>query len=267
MGWMFDKVVRLIARPQRPPNHCEPFTRNDSTALRDTLRPGDVFLVKGRGRISGGIRYLNQSTWSHSALYIGPMAGVATEGEPHVPIEANVDEGVVSASLSKYLNCQTHICRPVGLSEADCGKVCRYASERIGLGYDFKNVIDLMRYLFPWPVTQRGRHRTIALGSGNASRIICSSRIAQEFDAVHYPILPKITRIKSQTARREIADSSLYAPREFDISPHFMVVKPTLATIKTCIGLIFFGFTPQRIERVHDSEPGSPSGLPLSVPT
>ena len=111
MGWIFDNVVRLIARPQRPPNHCEPFTRNDSTALRDTLRPGDVFLVKGKGRISGGIRYLNQSTWSHSALYIGPMAGVATEGEPHVPIEANVDEGVVSASLSKYLNCQTHICR------------------------------------------------------------------------------------------------------------------------------------------------------------
>jgi hypothetical protein len=71
---------------------------------------------------------------------------------------------------------------------------------------------------------------------------------------------------REPTARREIADSSLYAPREFDISPHFMVVKPTLATIKTCIGLIFFGFTPQRIERVHDSEPGSPSGLPLSVP-
>jgi hypothetical protein len=155
----------------------------------------------------------------------------------------------------------------VGLSEADCGRVCRYASERIGLGYDFKNVIDLMRYLFPCPVTQRGRHRTIALGSRNASRIICSSRIAQEFDAVHYPILPKIMRTESQTARREIADSSLYAPREFDISPHFMAVKPTFATIKTCIGLIFFGFTPQRIERVHDREAGSPSGLPLSVPT
>ena len=36
----------------------------------------------------------------------------------------------------------------------------------------------------------------------------------------------------SQTARREIAEirhSSLYAPRDFDISPYFMVVKPTLA--------------------------------------
>jgi hypothetical protein len=120
----------------------------------------------------------------------------------------------------------------VGLSEADCEKVCQYVSERIGLGYDLKNIIDLMRYLFPWPVTQRWRRRMIALGSGDPSRIICSSLIAQAFDAVRYPILPKITRVESRTAQREIAEnrhSSLYAPRDFDISPYFMVVKPTLA--------------------------------------
>jgi hypothetical protein len=205
---------------------------NDLTALRDTLRPGDVLLVEGKGHISGIIKYVTQSTWSHSALYVGPMAGAATDGESHVLIEANIDEGVVSVPLSKYLHCQTRICRPVGLSEADCEKVCRYASERIGLGYDFKNVIDLMRYLFPWPVTQRRRRRTIALGSGDASRIICSSLIAQAFDAVRYPILPKITRAESRTALYEIAEirhSSLYAPRDFDISPYFIVVKPTLA--------------------------------------
>jgi hypothetical protein len=232
MGWMFDIVGRLIARLQEPANHCESFTVEDSTALRDTLRPGDVLLVEGKGRISGSIKYLTQSSWSHSALYVGPIAGAATDGKPHVLIEANIDEGVVSAPLSKYLHCQTRICRPVGLSEADCEKVCRYAYERIGLSYDFKNVIDLMRYLFPWPVTQRRHRRTIALGSGDASRIICSSLIAQAFDAVRYPILPKITRVESQTAPREIAEirhSSFYSPRDFDVSPYFMVVKPTLA--------------------------------------
>jgi Permuted papain-like amidase enzyme, YaeF/YiiX, C92 family len=232
MGWMFDIVGRLIARLQEPANHCESFTVEDSTALRDTLRPGDVLLVEGKGRISGSIKYLTQSSWSHSALYVGPIAGAATDGKPHVLIEANIDEGIVSAPLSKYLHCQTRICRPVGLSEADCEKVCRYAYERIGLSYDFKNVIDLMRYLFPWPVTQRRHRRTIALGSGDASRIICSSLIAQAFDAVRYPILPKITRVESQTAPREIAEirhSSFYSPRDFDVSPYFMVVKPTLA--------------------------------------
>jgi Permuted papain-like amidase enzyme, YaeF/YiiX, C92 family len=229
---MFDCVGRLIARFQKPAERCEPFMANDSTALRDTLRPGDVLLVEGKGRISGGIKYLTQSTWSHSALYVGPIAGAATDGEPHVLIEANIDEGVVSAPLSKYLQCQTRICRPVGLSKADCEEVCRYASERIGLGYDFKNVIDLMRYLLPWPTTQRWRRRTVALGSGDASRIICSALIAQAFDSVRYPILPKITRVESQTRPHEIAEMrhpSLYAPRDFDISPYFMVVKPTLA--------------------------------------
>ena len=213
---MFDNVGRLIARLEKPAN-CEPFTQNDATALRDTLRPGDVLLVEGKSRISGSIKYLTQSTWSHSALYVGPIAGAETEGEPHVLIEANIDEGVVSAPLSKYLHCQTRICRPVGLSEEDCKKVCRYASERIGFGYDFKNVIDLMRYLFPWPMTKRWRRRTIALGSGDASRIICSSLIAQAFEAVRYPILPKITRIESQTAaarnRRDPSRVTLCAAR------------------------------------------------------
>jgi hypothetical protein len=39
MGWMIDSVGRLIARLQKPANHGEPLTPNDSTALRDTLRP------------------------------------------------------------------------------------------------------------------------------------------------------------------------------------------------------------------------------------
>jgi hypothetical protein len=231
MGSLFGNVGRLIARLQQPVN-CEPSAPNDLTALRETLRPGDVLLVEGKGRISGSIKYLTQSAWSHSALYVGPIADAETEGEPHVLIEANIDEGVVSAPLSKYLHCRTRICRPVGLTQADCETVCRYASERIGLGYDFKNVIDLMRYLLPSPVTQRWRRRTIALGSGNTSRIICSSLIAQAFDAVRYPILPEIKRVEGQTGRREVAEirhSSFYAPRDFDISPYFMVVKPTLA--------------------------------------
>ena len=60
---------------------------------------------------------------------------------------------------------------------------------------------------------------------------LCSALIAQAFEHVHYPILPKVTRLKSETARRDILEirhSSLYAPREFDISPYFALVKPTI---------------------------------------
>jgi hypothetical protein len=71
----------------------------------------------------------------------------------------------------------------------------------------------------------------MALGSGHPTRIICSALIAQAFEYVRYPILPKVTRLESEAARREILEirhSSLYAPRDFDISPYFEVVKPTI---------------------------------------
>ena len=104
MGWMFDRIGRLIVRLQGRAKNREPFTPGDWTGLRDTLRPGDVLLVEGKGRFSGSIKYLTQSTWSHSALYVGPIAGAATDGEPHVLIEAN------STKVSCRRRCQ-NICR------------------------------------------------------------------------------------------------------------------------------------------------------------
>jgi hypothetical protein len=226
--------LRLARYLDRPVHGYEPFTPSDPDALRHSLEPGDVLLVEGNSHISGVIKYLTQSTWSHSALYVGPIAGCVTpDGEPHVLIEANVGEGVVSAPLSKYFRFHTRICRPVGLTEADCATVCAYAVARIGFAYDVKNIIDLLRYLFPLPVPQRWRRRLIALGSGDPSRLICSALIAEAYRIVHYPILPKITLTRSRQALEQILEirhSSLYCPRDFDISPYFNVVKPTIAS-------------------------------------
>jgi len=115
------------------------FTPSDPDALRATLRPCDVLLVEGNNHISGVIKYLTQSTWSHAALYVGPIGDrVTADGEPLVLVEANIGHGVVAS---------------------------------------------------------------------------------------------KITRLESEAARQEILEirhSSLYAPRDFDISPYFEVVKPTL---------------------------------------
>ena len=53
------------------------------TALRAYIKPGDILLIEGRNHISGIIKYLTQSTWSHAALYVGPTAGKeAVGGEP-----------------------------------------------------------------------------------------------------------------------------------------------------------------------------------------
>jgi Permuted papain-like amidase enzyme, YaeF/YiiX, C92 family len=230
---VLDVIGRVIARYlERPVQGYEPFTFNDPVALRKSLEPGDVLLVEGNSHISRVIKYLTQSTWSHAALYVGPVEGANTqEGEPHVLVEAEIGQGVVSAPLSKYYPYHTRICRPIGLSLEDRSTVCSYAIERIGFDYDLRNIIDLMRYLIPLPVPQRWRRRMIALGSGTPTRLICSALIAQAFEAVRYPILPKITQLESEAARRDILEirhSSLYAPRDFDISPYFKIVKPTL---------------------------------------
>lgn len=233
MGTALDRIGHLIAGYlETPVQGYEPFTPSDPRALRDSLRPGDVLLVEGNNRVSGVIKYLTQSTWSHAALYVGRVGDrTAPDGEPLALVEAELGKGVIATPLSKYFQYHTRICRPVGLSAEDCARVCCYAAERIGFDYDLKNILDLMRYLFPMPVPARFRRRMIALGSGDPTRIICSALIAQAFDSVRYPILPKTARVDSEAMREEILEirhSSLYAPRDFDISPYFEVVKPTL---------------------------------------
>jgi hypothetical protein len=184
MGWVLDRIGKLIARYlEKPVAGYEPFTPSEPEGLRQSLRPGDVLLVEGANHVSGVIKYLTQSTWSHSALYVGPIAGLCTsEGEPHVLIEANIGEGVVSAPLSKYYRFHTRICRPVGLSKEDADRVCRYAIERIGFDYDLKNIIDLMRFLFPTAAADRARvgrphadHLFFADRSGVRSRALSHS--------------------------------------------------------------------------------------------
>ena len=255
MNWMLSGVGQTLARYlERPEEGYEPFTPSDPEALRAVLRPGDVLLVEGNNHISGVIKYLTQSTWSHAALYVGPIGERTTaDGEPLVLVEADLGQGVVGAPLSKYQQYHTRICRPIGLTDDDCARVCTYAAERIGFDYDVKNIFDLMRYLFPLPVPQRWRRRMMALGSGHPTRIICSALIAQAFEHVRYPILPKITRLKSETARRDILEirhSSLYAPRDFDISPYFALVKPTIEK----------GFDYRRMAWAHLPHTHEPSG-------
>jgi permuted papain-like amidase YaeF/Yiix C92 family enzyme len=233
MTWVLGGIGQVLARYlDKPAQGYEPYTPSDPDALRACLRPGDVLLVEGNNHIAGVIKYLTQSTWSHAALYVGPIGDRTTDdGEPLVLVEAHIGQGVIGAPLSKYFRFHTRICRPTGLTDEDRALVCAYATERIGFDYDLKNIIDLLRYLLPLPVPQRWRRRMMSLGSGHPTRIICSALIAQAFEHVRYPILPKITRLPSRTARRdllEIRHSSLYAPRDFDISPYFQLVKPTI---------------------------------------
>jgi hypothetical protein len=94
---LLDGIGRLIARYlQKPVHGYEPFTPSDPDALRQSLEPGDVLLVEGNNNISGVIKYLTQSTWSHSALYVGPVPAVRVS-KMSSSISTRTGPGVASA--------------------------------------------------------------------------------------------------------------------------------------------------------------------------
>lgn len=230
---------RMAGKLVRTSSGYRPYTPSDFETLSNTLQPGDVLLVEGNQHVSVVIKYLTQSTWSHAALYVGNILEKAEEdGEPHCLIEVNLGEGCVSAPLSKYETYNTRICRPVGLTQQDRDKVVAFMTAKLGMQYDLKNIFDMLRYFFPTPpVPVRWRRRMLALGSSSPTKAICSSLIAQAYQSVKYPILPEITRAPGRTravsnySRREILHirhHSLFAPRDFDLSPYFEVVKPTI---------------------------------------
>lgn len=224
--WLGGRLSHYLSQRTQALSTAAP---TDPAALMACIRPGDVLLVEGLTRISVAIKYLTQSTWSHAAIYVGDA----------VFVEANLALGVRAVGVEAYAGLHCRICRPVGLNAQETNAVVAFVTSRIGYRYDLKNVIDLARYLLPTPpVPSRWRRRMIALGSGDPTRAICSTLIAQAFETVRYPILPIIERVPAgdplhPDCVREILhvrNHLLFVPRDFDVSPYFAIVKPTLAS-------------------------------------
>ncbi len=264
-----DRLGRYLARKlNQPIPGTKPFTHANVAALRRVLQPGDVLLVEGNSRVSVAIKYLTQSTWSHAALYVGNALGqVTADGEPLTLVEVNLGEGCIAAPLSKYELYNTRICRPSGLSVQDRARVIDFVAGSLGKSYDMKNIVDMLRYFMPTPpVPVRWRRRLLSFGSGDPTRAICSTLIAEAFGRIRYPILPVITRefradrlARSQRSEiLHIRHHSLFAPRDFDLSPYFHVVKPTLEA----------GFDYRRLTW-SDQQPAGPlasSSQPREIP-
>jgi len=241
---MFDRLkqaisARILRFLAKPTARYAPFFAPDPAVIRAALQPGDVVLIEGNTRLSAIIKFLTQSTWSHAALYVGPRPGdTAPDGEPNVLLEAEAADGVTTVPLSKYCHFNLRICRAVGLDAASKQKVVDYALVRIGKMYDSRQIVDLARYLFPYPpVPVWFRRRMLSIGSGDPTKAICSTLIAEAFTSIRYPILPESVSLNGKTYGiapyvqseiEHIRRHGLYTPRDFDVSPYFSIVKPSL---------------------------------------
>ncbi len=234
--WIGRKLAAYLARTRHAHSTSAPA---DPKPLAACLRPGDVLLVEGHSKFSAAIKYLTQSTWSHTALYVGDALGrVDADGAPLCFVEADVVQGVRAVAIREFAGLHVRVCRPVSLDADELAAVIRHVIARLGHCYDLKNIVDLVRYLLPTPpVPQRWRRRLLALGSGDPTRAICSTLIAEAFASVRYPVLPIVEhRVGHDPLCPGCVDEilhvrhhSLFVPRDFDVSPYFEVLKPTLA--------------------------------------
>jgi hypothetical protein len=254
---VYDWAARVLTKPR---GNYQLLLPNDLDAMVRHLRPGDVVLVDGDQRISEVIKYLTQSTWSHSALYVGDEvlrrfpeqreALRAAHGRyaEHMIIEALM-EGVVASPISKYATANLRVCRPKNLRPDDLRRIQDEVLAQLGLNYDMKNVVDLARYFFPVSlIPRRFRRRALQIGSGLPTQVICSSLIGRAFQNVGYPILPGTAPAAAAAVaarygwrdrllrrspppypvlfRRQLP--AIITPRDFDLSPYFDIVKLNL---------------------------------------
>lgn len=236
--FLFERAGHALARYlTRPVPRPLRVSTSPPRALLSALQPGDVLLVEGDARISVAIKYLTQSSWSHAALCVASPNGPGG-ADASTLLEVDVTEGVRLVPLSRYAGAHTRICRAVGLSADEIHRVIEYAMARVGRQYDMRHIWDLARYLLPTPpVPARWRRRLLAFGSGDPTRAICSTLIAEAFHGVDYPILPEVVLSRDSDVQaerayaelRHIQEHGLYMPRDFDVSPYFQIIKPTLA--------------------------------------
>jgi len=208
------------------------YQRLDTVAIADVamiLQKGDIVLVDGNTRISTAIKYLTQSTWSHACLYVGEKGA---DSSLLNLLEASLKNGVHLTNLDHYANSNLRICRPVNLSAEEAEQLAEFASQRIGHQYDLKNVTDLIRYIIQKPaVPNRYRRSLLSLGSGEPTRAICSTLIAESFQSIDYPILPRRRGEGEQSGGVPLLyrpHFTQFTPRDFDLSPYFRIVKPTI---------------------------------------
>lgn len=246
--WMASLGRALLRRLDAPRKGYEKRIVNNMDNLYRVIRKGDVVLVEGRSEISRIIQLLTQSTWSHSALYVGDaLAGREdrhrenASGDTnaadwnHMLVEADAARGVVAVPLRKYCDDNIRICRPFGIRAEDLEAVISEVVGNLGRHYDHQNILDLALLALP-PFMNPFKKRTIkaCLGGCTEYEVICSGMIAKAFQHVGYPIVPALLPLMDfdKNIYRNPYGASLImrhysriVPRDFDLSPNFEIIK------------------------------------------
>jgi hypothetical protein len=234
--WITGKISNWLNYETEGSPYTPSLTNFDR--LCSEIQPGDVILLEGRSRVSGIIKLLTQSAWTHSALYIGNYdqlrtAGIAPDSLAHFAdapytdliLEALIGEGTIVTPLSKYRKEHLRICRPRTITDNDCIRVIKHTLGKIGYQYNIRQLFDLARFLLPYNlIPRRWRSSLFHFYAGELTQTICSSMLAEAFISINYPVLPIVAQTKNglRFYKRNI---KLATPKDFDYSPYFEIIK------------------------------------------
>ena len=231
--WITTALMKDVA----PASRSTPLY--DFDRLCYELRPGDVLLNEGRSHVAEVIKLATQSSWTHSVLYIGRLYDIENvtirervqakyDGDPkdQLVIESMLGEGTIVTPLAHYRDEHIRICRPKGLSPHDAQQVISYAINQLGLDYDVRHVLDLLRFMLPYSfLPRRWRSSLFAKNPGKQTRTVCSSMMAEAFHSVKFPIMPFAEKMSDGKIRLLQRNPRLYTPKDFDFSPYFEIIK------------------------------------------
>lgn len=232
---LYTAIVRWMAHEAPPPD----FPLSDFERLRYEIKPSDIILIEGRTRISGIIKQITQSAWSHAAVYIGRLNDFWDEsqkthirsfytGDAREPlvVESVLGKGTVVTPLSFYRRDHLRICRPRGIAPKDAEHVIAYVVSRLGTEYDVRQLFDLARFFLPWGILpRRWRSSLFENKPGPAVKVICSTMIAEAFNSVRFPILPLVRESEGKVLQLVPVHPRLMVPKDFDYSPYFDIIK------------------------------------------
>jgi hypothetical protein len=233
----------LISRLLKP-QVLAPERLMDFPRLKDQIRVADVLLVEGRTQVSQIIQIVTHSRWSHSAICIGRLE----QFQKHLPdsidvkdidpsviylIEAELGQGTVLTPIDRYEGFRLRVCRPAGLAREDQNRVACYVIKRLGTEYNVRQLADLARFMFPYGILpRRWRSSLFQHNAGPETKIVCTTLIADAFQAVKFPVLPIVTEDTQGQSRLFKRNAKLFAPSDFDISPYFQILKFPMYSIE-----------------------------------
>jgi Permuted papain-like amidase enzyme, YaeF/YiiX, C92 family len=189
----------------------------ESKSLSTVLRPGDVLLTEGTTRAAIFIKLVTGSSWSHVAMYVGPLAD---GDDPPCIVEADIEQGVRTIRLSELEAVHVRVLRPIGLSEVHRLALAEWLLARIGSGYDMAHAWALCRGLLRARVPARRRPLPGAV-KASATQFICSNLLASAFAMVGLSILPEAALAHSLSG----ADYRNVIPADFERAQAFEVVE------------------------------------------